>query len=78
MGNYTIITDILPKIVVGCPCFLLATFYVRISIPSLSYFCIFRRKRKPKIFGFENAMARGIKNFEPYHKIKKTPFPNPY
>ena len=31
---------------------------LRFSLLSLA---IFRRKRKPKIFGFENAMEKGIK-----------------
>ena len=45
-----------------------------ISVPTLS--CFFRggRKRKPKIFGFENVMERGIRKtvtFEKLHMASK-------
>ena len=39
-----------------------------ISLPGLSFF--FHRKRKPKIFGFENAMDRGIRKILTFVKLK--------
>ena len=39
----------------------------RISVPSQPIFC---RKRKPKIFGFKNAMERGIRKILTFVKLK--------
>ena len=39
-----------------------------ISLPRLGYFFFFYRERKPKIFGIENAMQRGIR--KNYHFSK--------
>ena len=40
-----------------------------ISVPRLSCFIFLGRKRKPKTFGFENVMERGIRKIVTFGKL---------